>query len=219
MEYNAGSFKDIAESRIGRDMWIFLNERKNIEKMKLSVRLGHPAVEGIAIEFASTFSEYLDPENGSKVDRIKQCAGHMIRQIMESEGYEKRGEGVCRTTRVFNKGGKYRMGYITDFETWTHEAIGDDLRLAAHLSSTINIYRTSDTLDNQKQRDFFRITTNNAKIKGEHILIESSTSDSILLLASVNAINAYQEFLDRKYGRDGLGVEEIEAFERAVEKD
>ena len=215
MEYIAGTFKDIAESVLGKKIWEFLQERENIEKMKLAVRLGHPAVEGIAKDISRRFATDLTPMQQTKRDRIKQCSGHMVRQIMESQDYNKIGDGVCHVSTVFNKGAKYRKNYSTDFDKWTEVVIGDDLPLAAYLSMLIKNY-TSDEIEQGRKSGFFRISSVKS-INPENLLIESDLHDQPLLLASEKAIQAYLHFLDQTYGKDGMSVEDTDGLRLSFE--
>lgn len=53
-----------------------------IFKFKLATRLFHPAVEGIEDDLIAEF------DNTVRQNRVKQTIGHMVRQIMEHQGYQ-----------------------------------------------------------------------------------------------------------------------------------
>ena len=80
-DYNPGSFGDVAGTEMGQRLWAFLNERDNIVRMETATFLGRPAVEPL--------SPFLLREFGNEVQhhRVKQCLGHMVRQILEARGY------------------------------------------------------------------------------------------------------------------------------------
>ncbi|MGB4407255.1 MAG: hypothetical protein WBI82_10390 [Sphaerochaeta sp.] len=182
------------------------------------IRLGHPAVEGIAEYIARYFAKELAPMQQTKRDRIKQCIGHMIRQIMESQDYEKIGDGVCHVSTVFNKGAKYHKIYSTNFDEWTQETIGDDLPLASYFSSLIKNYTNSDEIEQGGKSGFFRFSSVK-KINTQNLLIESDLCSQPLLLASEKAIKAYLHFLDLTYGEYEMSVEDTDSFKVSLESD
>jgi hypothetical protein len=82
MNYDAGSFGDVARSEMGQSLWAFLNERDNIIRMETATFLGRPAVEPLSPKLLERFG------NEVRRDRVKQCLGHMVRQILEARGYQ-----------------------------------------------------------------------------------------------------------------------------------
>jgi len=100
--YEAGRFKDFADTTLGQDVWRFLNRPDTILMMRTATALGHPAVEALGKILVSTF--------GTKIttDRAKQCIGHMVRQVLESQGYRLYRQGVrIRQPNVFSSGSRY----------------------------------------------------------------------------------------------------------------
>ena len=79
--YNPGVFASEFNTRTGHEIWDFLNLDENIVRMKTATALQRPAVEGLEEPLLATFGARIMPR------RVKQMAGHMVRQIMEREGY------------------------------------------------------------------------------------------------------------------------------------
>jgi len=79
--YEPGVFSKLYDSPIGVQLWGFLNEAESVIRMETATGLERPAVEGLEEPLLERF--------GSSVleDRTKQMIGHMVRQVMERNGY------------------------------------------------------------------------------------------------------------------------------------
>jgi hypothetical protein len=80
--YNPGSFSDVFNADIGPRLWAYLNEHDAVQLMDCATYLGKPAAQPLSPGLLATFGETV------RQDRIKQCIGHMIRQIVEPRGYQ-----------------------------------------------------------------------------------------------------------------------------------
>jgi hypothetical protein len=88
-DYNPGSFSDVFNTPMGKRLWAYLNEHENLIRMETATFLGRPAAEPLSPGLLATFGdEVKPPQNPKKHDRIKQCIGNMIRQILEPRGYQ-----------------------------------------------------------------------------------------------------------------------------------
>jgi hypothetical protein len=96
INYDPKSFSDIFDTELGKKIWEYLNSEEAWVLLKLTTDLGHPAAEGIGDRLLEKFK--LPPPDTKERDRIKQAIGHMIRPIMEANGYE-----------LVQKGAKCRM--------------------------------------------------------------------------------------------------------------
>ena len=105
-EYDPGNFKSLAETPLGKKLWPFLNRPDIVTRMDTATDLGNPAVAGIEEALLAEFGD----EFGEEVldDRVKQMIGHMVRQVMEAEGYEIEKQNVTIASAVFSKGTRYR---------------------------------------------------------------------------------------------------------------
>lgn len=101
--YNPERYISTYTQQNGAAIWGFLNEDANIVRMKTASYLSRPAIEAL--------SPYLFKQFGAPitVDRIKQMMGHMVRQIMEREGYRLQQGNVKITTKdnIFSRASRY----------------------------------------------------------------------------------------------------------------
>ncbi len=102
LEYDPGRFGVGQYGVLTQKLWPFLKEEAQVTAMKVATDLGHPAVEGIAEALVKQFGEEFDE------DRPRQLVGHMVRQVMESEGYEIDKADVKVFAYPFTKATRYR---------------------------------------------------------------------------------------------------------------
>ncbi|MBV5305129.1 MAG: zinc ribbon domain-containing protein [Desulfobulbaceae bacterium] len=129
MEYYPGKFSDLACLTLGKDLWNFLNQQDNIIRMETAIDLGKPAVEAVARELVEKFGDDV------RVDRVKQLIGHMVRQIMESRGFQLDAQNVkvLQDRRLFKKASRYvdgaakttKIGYVNKNNQKNHGHCGD----------------------------------------------------------------------------------------------
>ena len=100
-DYRPDSFRDLAETRLGRDLWVFVNGDVAVACLELASDLGHAAVAGIGKLLLERFHEDVAE------DRVKQMIGHMVRQVMESRGYGIEEQHVPVPTSLFTTGSRY----------------------------------------------------------------------------------------------------------------
>jgi len=101
--YNPIHFAQLYATPLGERLWQFLNQPENVVRLKTAADLGHAAVEGIAEELLGQF----DPE--LLADRVKQMIGHMVRQVLEYEGYVISTQNAKITGGApFSRGTKYK---------------------------------------------------------------------------------------------------------------
>ena len=105
--YIPGTFSDIYSLPIGKEIWDFLNSDKIWDRLELTTYLGHPAAEGVGDMLLEKFP--VDFGNASRhKKRIRQAVGHMIRQVMEANGYKVVQDSVkCRINSVFSVAARY----------------------------------------------------------------------------------------------------------------
>ena len=101
-DYRPDSFRDLAETRLGRDLWAFVNQDVAVARLEVASDLGHAAVAGIGKLLLEGFP------NDVTEDRVKQMIGHMVRQVMESRGYRIEEQHVAVPTPLFATGSRYR---------------------------------------------------------------------------------------------------------------
>ena len=103
LDYDAQHFRDVADTSLGRQLRKFLKMRDNLVRFETATFLRRPAVEPIAPGLLRKFGPPI------AADRIKQTAGHMTRQIMESLGYTVDRQGLrIPNGKLFVSGTRYR---------------------------------------------------------------------------------------------------------------
>ncbi len=100
--YDPWRFTDIANTKLGRALWLFLNERDNLLRMETASELRRPAVEAVATRLLATFGDEV------RGDRVKRMIGHMTKQVMKHQGFELDSQNVrVRTGELFVRGSRY----------------------------------------------------------------------------------------------------------------
>lgn len=100
--YDAGVFADPYRTNLGQALWKCLNEPDVQVRMETASDLGRPALEGIENLLLERFGIALVDE------RVKQMAGHMTRQVMESRGYVMDAQNVKMSGAPFSRATRYR---------------------------------------------------------------------------------------------------------------
>jgi hypothetical protein len=101
--FEAGTFRELADTQMGRDLWAFLNEQDNIIRMETATYLERPAVEPLSPGLLTRFGA------GVRQDRTKQMIGRMVRQIIEPRGYriDQQNVRISREDNMFASGTRY----------------------------------------------------------------------------------------------------------------
>jgi hypothetical protein len=103
LNFDAGSFAGLAESKIGSELWEFLNDRENIIRMETATLLKRPALEAIQSQLVERFGQEIHE------DRYKQMIGRMARQVMENAGYSLDQNGVRISSKIlFTSASRYK---------------------------------------------------------------------------------------------------------------
>ncbi|MFI5020556.1 MAG: hypothetical protein ACHQRJ_02735 [Alphaproteobacteria bacterium] len=80
-DFDAGNFRQLAQTALGKTLWQFLNEHDNVIRMETATYLERPAVQPLSPGLLVRFGDEV------RQDRVKQMIGRMVRQIMEPRGY------------------------------------------------------------------------------------------------------------------------------------
>jgi hypothetical protein len=101
IDYKPHSFAELYNSEFGQRIWAFLNRPEVIEMLEEASRSDKPALEGIAQAMADEVF----------YGQRKQMVGHMVRQILEAQGWEHDhyGEKVeAVEVKIFTTASRYR---------------------------------------------------------------------------------------------------------------
>lgn len=123
LSYNPDKFASLYASPVGQRCWAFLTCDENIARLETASELGRPAVEGI--------EEHLLAEFGEDVlaDRVKQMVGHMIRQVLEHQGWVLDQADVKIQSVPFSKAARYRRAEWITFHAFRNSADPRDVVL------------------------------------------------------------------------------------------
>ena len=103
-EYDAGPFRSLADTDLGRRLWQFLNEELTVARLETTTDRAKPAVFGIEEQLLQRFGNVVAD------NRVKQMIGHMVRQVIESRGYRIERRNVTIGSALFSKGTRYHGG-------------------------------------------------------------------------------------------------------------
>lgn len=102
MDYDAGRFSDLGDTKTGRALWKYLNEHDSVLMMTTATDLGKPALAPMGEKLLAEFGAEI------KGDRWKQMIGHMVRQIMERRGYRHSSVGTKVKSPLFSRASRYK---------------------------------------------------------------------------------------------------------------
>lgn len=102
LEYQPDKFAKEYATPLGQKLWSVLTDEANIARMETASDLDQPALKPL--------EDILLHEIGEPIleDRTKQMTGHMVRQIMESRGYEHDTGDIKLASVPFYKASRYR---------------------------------------------------------------------------------------------------------------
>lgn len=123
--FNPGSYTDIASHPASSRLWTLLNSGAWKIKMKTASDLGRPALEAVSEDILAEFPEQFSGD-WPQLDRFKQMAGAMTKQVMEAEGYVFVRNNVPISGAPFSRASKYRSRDAFEFHVWR---LSTDVRL------------------------------------------------------------------------------------------
>lgn len=100
--YIPEKFASLFATPLGQRLWTFLTRPDNVARLETASELSKPAVEGIAEQLLAEFREDV------LTHRVKQMAGHMVRQILEQRGWVLDQTDVKVRSVPFIKATRYR---------------------------------------------------------------------------------------------------------------
>ena len=103
LKYEPARFASTYEKESGSEIWNFLNEPESIIRMETATYLSRPAIESLSPFLLNRFGERI------RKDRIKQMAGHMVRQVLENNGYrvDRNNVRINREGNIFSSATRY----------------------------------------------------------------------------------------------------------------
>jgi len=105
--YTPGRFAYLMEEPFTAELWAFLNEAASIRAMTRATANGQPAIAPLLPDIEQRFAGHLASPR-LPAEEVAVLTNNMIKQIMESRGYEHAACGICRNSRFFKSSGLYR---------------------------------------------------------------------------------------------------------------
>lgn len=106
LKYQPGRFIYLFEKPFGERLWSYLSAEPQVKVMIEAVKDGQPALKPLLDTIESEYEEHLASKDYPEED-VSVFINNMIKQILEHNGYEHVGCGLCRG-RFFKASGVYR---------------------------------------------------------------------------------------------------------------
>lgn len=129
--YNPDKFRSLFITALGGDLWQFLNEDRVLARLIAFSEADKPAVQGIEELLLERFGDAVC------ADRVKQMIGHMIRQVMEAEGWVVDQQNVNVFSVPFIKATRYRRADRCGYFVFRNAADPRDLCLVRSRSADL----------------------------------------------------------------------------------
>jgi hypothetical protein len=154
--------------------------------MKTASDLGRPALEAVSEDILAEFPEQFSGD-WPQLDRFKQMAGAMTKQVMEAEGYVFVRSNVPMSGAPFSRASKYRSRDAFEFYVWRHST---DLRLVG-----ITVEKSAVKLPTQPNGDWiYWKSVEGTRGEGKlHLCIAVGISNATAALAELRDHGAYVE--------------------------
>ncbi|MDA3800256.1 MAG: hypothetical protein PF692_14405 [Kiritimatiellae bacterium] len=104
--YTPGRFSYLMNEPFAEELWNFISDETQIEKMTLATAQGLPAIEFFLNELEMRFDVHLKSENYPKED-VGILANNMIKQVMQHNGYVYTACGLCPAGKYIKMSGVY----------------------------------------------------------------------------------------------------------------
>ncbi len=104
--YNPGRFSYLMNEEFTKDLWHFLSDRMQVNKMFSATKEGLPAIKHFLDDLEALFKDYLESDKYPE-EEIAVFANNMIKHIMEKYGYQHSACGICPTAKYVKSSGIY----------------------------------------------------------------------------------------------------------------
>jgi hypothetical protein len=121
--YRPEKFASLYGSDLGQRIWASLTRPEQVTRLETASELGKPAVEGIEEQLLEEFREEV------LADRVKQMVGHMVRQILEQQGWVIDQADVKIQSVPFTKAARYRRPDWVTFHAFRNSSDPRDVAI------------------------------------------------------------------------------------------
>lgn len=104
--YQPGRFSYLMKEDFTNDLWGFLSNKIQINKMIKATKEGLPAIKHFLDDLENQFQDYLESEK-YPAEEVAIFANNMIKHIMENYGYIHSACGICPTAKYVKTSGIY----------------------------------------------------------------------------------------------------------------
>lgn len=104
--YKPGRFNYLMNEEFALNLWNYLSDKMQIDKMLEATKEGLPAIKHFLTELEIEFKEYLE-SNKYPAEEVAIFANNMIKHIMENHGYQHSACGICPTAKYVRSSGIY----------------------------------------------------------------------------------------------------------------
>jgi len=129
--FDPGQFANEAATPEGVKLWSVLNHPGVVARMETASDLGRPALEPVEDILLGEMGETI------MLDRYKQMAGKMVRQIMEAAGFEHEASDVRLTATPFYKASRYRRVNQDGVHVFKNSAVQGEICLSANRAADL----------------------------------------------------------------------------------
>ena len=110
-QYKPGRFEYLMKEPFASELWEFLADEVQIEKMLRATKEELPAIEYFLEELEERFEEHLKSGQHPE-EEVATLANNMIRQIMEHHGYTYSACGFCFSANYIKMSGVYSFAPV-----------------------------------------------------------------------------------------------------------
>lgn len=102
--YRPDNFAELAATPEAQSLWLWLQRPSQRVTMQIACRLQRPAIEALSEDLIDQFPSL------ARSQKARQMIGHMVRQIMEDDGYLllRSNVRISNRSNVFRRGATYR---------------------------------------------------------------------------------------------------------------
>jgi hypothetical protein len=104
--YKPGRFAYLMDEPFAAELWEFISDEKQTDKMFSATEQGLPAIEFLHEELETKFEVYLKSKDFPEED-VGIFANNMIKQIMQYHGYNYIACGLCPAGKYIKMSGVY----------------------------------------------------------------------------------------------------------------
>jgi hypothetical protein len=178
------SYTDISSKQESIDLWRYLNKPESKIKMATASDLGRPALEALASELLDAFPHCFT-DTYPNLNRFKQMAGAMTKQVMDALGYEWERDNIPLSGAPFSRASRYRSRGTVSFHIWR---LSTDMKFVG-----VTLERSASCLPRQPKGEwvYWKLVEGSMQDTKLHLSIAAGISDVPAALQALREKGAY----------------------------